>query len=112
MLRDGGRKPVEFALQVERRLARRRAAQPFVELVARAHRAAEFGQRRVRLDRDAAPAREIEGERDVVVDRMPGADVDVEAVLDFAERAPEMEVLEALRVGQGREGHATYLSSP
>src|SRR5947209_6242453 len=75
-------------------------------MIARAHRAAERSECRIRLDRDAPPAREIKCERDVVVDRMAGADIDVIAVRDVAEAAPEMEVLETLRVGQGRERHA------
>src|SRR5947209_14492294 len=74
-------------------------------MIAPPHRTTKRGQRRVRFDRDAAPAREIERERDVVVNRMPGANVDVEAVLLPIETAPEMEVLEALRIGEGREGH-------
>ena len=79
-----------------------------MQMIARPDRAAERGERRVRLDRDAAPAGEIERERDVVVDRMSGADIHVEAPFLIAEAAPEMEVLEALRVGEGREGHAVY----
>src|SRR5687767_12143676 len=78
-------------------------------MIARAHGTSEFGERSIGLDRDPAPACEIERERDVVVDRVPGADVDVEAVRDVAEAAPEMKVLETLRVGQRRQGHAaTY----
>ena len=103
---------MEFTLQVERRLARRRAAQAFKQLIARPHRAGQRGERRVRLDHDAAPAGEIERERDIVVDRMPAADVDVEAARLPVEAAPEVEVLEALRVGEGRERQAVYLSSP
>jgi hypothetical protein len=41
-----------------------------MELITWPHGAAEFGKRRVWFDRDAAPTREIECERDVVVDRM------------------------------------------
>jgi len=41
-------------------------------------------------------------------DPVSGADVDIEPAFLIAEAAPEMEVLEALRVGEGREGHAVY----
>jgi len=66
---------VKLALQIKRRFSARRAAQTFMEQIARSHRARERGERRVRLDRDAAPAGKIERERHVVVDRMPRADV-------------------------------------
>src|ERR1043165_2169472 len=105
VLRNGRREPVKLALQIKRRFARARAAQPFMEKVARPHCTSEGRKRRVRLDRYAAPTREIEPERDIVVDRVTGADIDVEAALHVTQRAPEMEVLEALRVGERREGH-------
>src|SRR5207253_249772 len=96
----------------ERRFASRRAAQPLEKMIARPHRAPERSQCRVRLNRDAVPAGQIKCKRDVVVDRMAGADIDIEAVRYLAEAAPEMEVLETLRVGKGRERHAVYLSNP
>ena len=54
----------------------------------------------LRLDRNAAPALEIEVERDVVADRMPGADIDVEPRALAFEELGEVIVLEVLRVGQ------------
>src|SRR5207253_7030221 len=101
VLHDGGGETMEFALQIERRLAGLRSAEAFMQLIAPAHRAAERGERRVRLGHDAAPAGEIERERDVIVDRMPAADVDVETVSLPLEASPQVEVLEALRVGEG-----------
>src|SRR5262249_27583832 len=59
-------------------------------------------------DRDAVPPLEIERERRVVVDRMPGSDVDVEPVAVASEAAHEVEILEALRIGDGRRGHDSY----
>ena len=111
VLGDRGREAVEFALKIECRFARRVADKHLMQAIARPHRAAERGERRVRLDRDAAPAREIERERDVVVDRMAGADVDVEAGRLPVEAAPEMEILEALRVGEGWEASKSLSAS-
>ena len=47
--------------------------------VARAHVGIDVGQRLLRLDDQAAPALEVEPERDVVGDGMAAADIDVGA---------------------------------
>src|SRR3954465_16022201 len=111
MFGGGGRKTVEFALEIQRRLARRCSAQTLKELIARADCASQLGQRRPRLDRDPAPAREIERKRDVIVNRVPRPDIDVEAVRNVAETAPEMEIPEARRIAEWRgEARGIFLA--
>jgi hypothetical protein len=99
MVCDQGREPVILVDQVEGPLVGGGADQRLDVAVARAHRAGELRQPRIGLDRDAVPALEIECERHVVVDGMARADVDVESVRAVAEAAHEVEVLEALGVG-------------
>ena len=95
---DHGGEAVELMHQVERGLARPRADERFDVAVARPHRPAEARKPGIGLDRDAAPSREIERKRRIVVDGVAGADIDVEASTARAKAAHEVEVLETLGV--------------
>ena len=94
---------MKFVHQIEGRLAGGGADQRLDMAVARPHGTRELRKPGIGLDRDAAPALEIEAEGDVVVDRMAGADVDVEAVAALAETAHQIEVFVALGVGDERD---------
>ena len=59
VLRHDGGEAMEFPLQVECGLTGRGARKPFMQMIAWPDRAAERGERRIGLDRDAAPAGEI-----------------------------------------------------
>lgn len=61
-----------------------------------------------RLDVDAGPATVVEGFGDGIVDGVVGADVDVEAVFELFEGAPQADVFEILCVRN--EGHCGFLS--
>src|SRR4249919_31871 len=99
---DHGGETMKILHQIEGRLARGGADQPLDMVVARAHGARKLRKPWIGLDRNAAPAPEIEAEGDVVVDRMAGADVDVEAIAALAESAHQIEVFVALGVGDER----------
>ena len=99
---DRGREAVELVDDVERRLALFGADHRLKHPVARTHGPPKARKRRVGLDRDAAPALQIERERDVVENRMAGADVDVEPIGAIAEAPHQIEVFEALRIGDER----------
>ena len=60
--------------------------------------AAQAGERRIWLDRNAVPTLEIESEGNVVDHRVPGAYIDIEAVLALAEAAHQIDVFEVLGV--------------
>ena len=111
---DRGREPVKILDQIIGRLAGLFADQRLDADIARPHRLAQLREPGIGLDRDAAPAAQIERKRDVVVDRMAGADVDVEAAGLLAERAQQVHVLVALGVGDElvRIAPKNYLSSP
>ena len=85
---------------VERGLALGSARQARHRVVARAHVGVDVGQRRLRLDDEAAPALEVEPERHVVGHRVAAAHVDVGALLLAGEHEIEVVVLEVLRVGE------------
>src|SRR5205085_9006552 len=73
--------------------------------IARPHRPREPRQCRVGLDSHAVPAPEIEQERAVVVDRMPGPDIDIEPIAALAEAAQKVKILETLGVGDDPVRH-------
>jgi len=84
---------------VKVRLADAAADEPANGDVARPDVGIKCGEVLLRLDDDAAPALQVEPERDVVGDRVPGTDVDVEPVGLTGEQARQMVILEVLRVG-------------
>ena len=100
MLAHGGGKPMQAVDDVELGLALGPPCQAGNRAVARAHVGIDVGQRLLRLDHQAAPAREIEPERDVVGDGMPAAYVDVGAGLLAGKDQIEVVVLEVLRIGE------------
>ena len=69
-------------------------------VVARTHVRVDIGQRLLRLHDQAAPALEVEPERDVVRHRMAAADIDVGAVRLAGEDQIEVVVLQVLRIGE------------
>src|SRR5262245_42848198 len=105
---DHGREAVEVVHEIKGGLTYRRADERLDVAIARPHRSGETRQPGIGLDRDAVPALEIERKRRVVVDGVPGSDVDVEPVAAASEAAHEVQILEALRVGDGRRGHDSY----
>src|SRR5262249_6190918 len=105
---DHGREAVELVHKIKGGLTYRRADESLDVTIARPHRSGEPRQPGIGLDRDAVPALEIERKRRVVVDGVPGSDVDVESVAAASEAAHEVEILKALRVGDGRRGHDSY----
>src|SRR5438067_358904 len=100
---DHGGESMKIFHQIEGRLTGGGADQPLDMAVARAHGARELRKPGIGLDRDAAPAPEIKAEGHVVVDRVSGTDVDVEAVAALAETAHQIEVFVALGVGDERD---------
>src|SRR5262249_33167799 len=105
---DHGREAVEVVHKIEGGFAHGRPDEGLDVAIARPHGSAQTRQPGIGLDRDAVPPLEIERERRVVVDRVPGSDVDVEPVAVARETAHEVEILEALRIGDGRRGHDSY----
>src|SRR5262249_40040885 len=105
---DHGREAVEVVHEIKGGFAHRRADEGLDVAIARPHRSAQTREPGLGLDRDAVPPLEIERERRVVVDRMPGSDVDIEPVAVASEAAHEVEILEALRIGDGLRGHDSY----
>src|SRR5204862_5096457 len=71
------------------------------------HRARELREPGIGLDRDPAPALEIEAEGNVIIYRVAGADVEVEAGPALAEAAHEVKVFVALRVRDERHALVT-----
>ncbi len=67
--------------------------------IARAQPRIKRRERRLRLDHKALPAALVEPERNIVGDRMPGADIDVAPARLAREGEREVIVLEILRVG-------------
>src|SRR4051794_34302630 len=100
MLLDRGRKPVQTLNDMEIDLAAFASHQPRDDRVTRPQSRIQASQLRLRLDDDAAPAALIEPEGNIVRDRMPAADIDVEARLLAGESERQMIVLEVLRIGQ------------
>ena len=115
MIGDHGREAVKVIDEMELRRTLGRPHKRLDIAVARAHAVGELRQRRIGLDRDPAPALQIEGERDIVIDRMTGADIDIEAVPFVREAAAEIKVFEPLRIRRERRHrvrHCDYLSRP
>src|SRR5262245_64307772 len=108
MVFDHGREAVEVVHEIKGGLTHRRAGESLDVAIGRPHRSGETRQPGIGLDRDAVPALEIERERRVVVDRVSGTDVDVEPVAAGSKAAHEVQILEALRIGDGRRGHDSY----
>src|SRR6516162_3926224 len=102
---DHGREAVEVVHEMKDGLAHRGADESLEVAIARTNRSAQTREPWIGLDRDAVPSLEIERERRVVVDGVPGSDVDVESVAVGSEAAHEVQILEALRIGDGRPGH-------
>jgi hypothetical protein len=75
---ERARKAVQPVDLVEVGLARPVSEERAEREVARADLPVQRREMLLRLDRNTAPALEIEVEGDVVADRMPGADIDVE----------------------------------
>ena len=79
----------------------RGAAQEFWHRdVARAHQGVKLDQPALGLDHEAAPALEVEPARDIVGDRVSGADIDIEPARLAFEGAGEVVILEIGGVGQ------------
>ena len=99
VLAHGRGEAVQLVDDVELGLAVGAAGEAAHGVVARADVRVDAGQRLLRLDDQAAPALEVEPERDVVGDGVAAADVDVGAGLLVAEQQIEVVVLEVLCVG-------------
>jgi hypothetical protein len=82
------------------------------ELVARSGLEELLGVLRHGVDVDASPAPVVEGLGHRQVHRVVGADVDVSAVCDMAERPPEDDILAVLRVRDEEFRHGGSLTSP
>ena len=100
MLAHGGRKSVQPVDHMELGLALSAPREAGDRVVARAHVGIDVGERLLRLDHQAAPALEVEPERDVVGDGMAAADIDIGAGVLAGENAIEVVVLEVLRIGE------------
>jgi len=87
---DHGREAVEVVHEIKDGLAHRGADESLDVAIARTNRSAQTREPWVGLDRDAVPPFEIERERRVVIDRVPGSDVDVESVAAGGEAAHEV----------------------
>src|SRR5258707_12982864 len=87
---DHGREAVEVVHEIKDGLAHRGADESLDVSIARTNRSAQTRERWIRLDRYALPALEIERERRVVINRVPGSDVDVESVAAGSEAAHEV----------------------
>jgi hypothetical protein len=81
---------VEVVHEIKDGLAHRGADESLDVAIARTNRSAQTREPWIGLDRDAVPPLEIERERRVVVDRVPGSDVDVESVAACSEAAHEV----------------------
>ena len=87
---DHGREAVEVVHEIKDGLAHRGADESLDVAIARTNRSAQTREPWIGLDRDAVPPLKIERERRVVVDRVPGSDVDVESVAAGSEAAHEV----------------------
>ena len=106
-------RPWKSFTTIESCFARRRADEGLEMPIARSHRPAQAREPGIRFNGDAAPSLEIERERHVVVDRVAGADVDIEPFSAAAEAAHEVKVLEPLGIGNGPgRGHVFEGTSP
>jgi hypothetical protein len=100
MFHVGGREAVEGLDHMEVGLAALRADQGRDRDVAGPQPRIEIDQLLLRLDGDALPAALVEKERDIVRDRMAGADVDVGTMMPLSESNREVGVLHILRIGE------------
>jgi hypothetical protein len=109
MRRDGRREAVQPLDHMEVRLPGAASDERCHGDVARPHVRVKVGKIRLRLDREAAPALQVEPERDVVGDRVPRPDIDVEAVRLAGEDAGQVVILQVLCVGQFHHIASLYL---
>src|SRR5262249_39391293 len=93
MLHAGGRETMESLEHVEVGYATLRADYGGDRGITRPQPRIKIDEFLLRLDGDALPAALVEKERHVVRDRVPGADVDVGAIVLSAEGEPQMRVL-------------------
>src|SRR5262249_57920193 len=99
---------MEIVDEIKRGLADAGAKESLDVPIARSYRSAQARQGGIGLDRDPLPTFEIERERRVVVNRVPGSDIDIEPLAAPAEAAQQVQVLEALGVAAGRLSHASH----
>src|SRR5207244_3438942 len=106
VLGENAGEPVEALDDVEIDLARGATQEFWHRDVAGAHQGVKLDEPALRLDHQPTPSPEVEPARDVVGDRVSGADIDIEPARLAFEGAGEVVVLEIGRVGQvhGRYG--------